>query len=106
MKLYPVIVIVKALPPSVAEPGLRETIAGTGFEGGGGGGAPLPEPPDPPPQPTENSKNTKEINARELRIAIAFKLPVRNICWPALQHQRHSGIGVYTPRGIIIAPNR
>jgi hypothetical protein len=32
MKLYPVIVIVDAAPPAIAEFGLRETMTGTGLE--------------------------------------------------------------------------
>ena len=51
-KFSPVIVKVKAAPPEVAEFGLNETIAGTGFEGGGGGWPP-PELPDPPPHPAK-----------------------------------------------------
>lgn len=44
------IVTVTVFPPALAEFGLRETIAGTGFEGGGGGGGvPPPELPEPPP---------------------------------------------------------
>jgi hypothetical protein len=34
MKSYPVTVIVKAVPPSFAEFGLSEVMAGVGFEGG------------------------------------------------------------------------
>lgn len=56
------IVTVTMFPPALAEFGLRETIAGTGFEGGGGGVPPpeLPEPP--PPQLTIKNKKIRPIS--------------------------------------------
>jgi hypothetical protein len=61
MKLSPVIVKVNAAPPSFSEFGLRETMAGTGFVGGGGElTAELPDPP----QPDENCNETRHASAR------------------------------------------
>ena len=53
---------VNAAPPAFAEFGLKETIAGTGFDGGGG--RLTAEVPDPPPQPAESSQRTREANTR------------------------------------------
>jgi len=67
MKLYPVIVTVSEFPPCVAEFGLREVIAGTGFDGG----CPPPEPPpelppdpDPLPHPAMTIENVRAVIAR------------------------------------------
>jgi hypothetical protein len=75
-KFSPIIVNVKAAVPAVAEFGLSETMAGTGFEGGGGGGW-LPEPE--PPQPNQNCREISTASASIPLTAAAF-LP--NITMP------------------------
>ena len=69
-KFSPVIVNVKAAAPAVAEFGLKETMAGTGLEGGGGGGPP-PDVPEPP-QPNENCSETSTASASIPLTAVAF----------------------------------
>lgn len=62
MKFCPVIVIVNAVPPAVAEFGLSETIAGSGLDGWGGGLP--PEVPDPEPaQPVKNIVSARHTEA-------------------------------------------
>ena len=61
--MFPLTVNVNAAPPAVAESGLRETIAGTGFWGGG----PTPELPDPPPQPVKKTRTKRDTNVTRRR---------------------------------------
>ena len=74
-KFCPVRVNVNAAPPALAELGLRATMAGTGFEGGGGW---MPsELPDPPPQP---ARNCKKATHADFPVANGFRaLPVSEL---------------------------
>lgn len=69
-------VTVNAPPPAFAEFGLREMIAGTGFDGGGGGGGP-PELPEPPPQPADNCRKARHVSTSNLRRVVVLVLSAR-----------------------------
>ena len=59
MKFPPVNVNVNATPPAVAEAGLKDTMLGVGFDGGGGGfDPPLPGTELPPPHEASNVSGT------------------------------------------------
>jgi hypothetical protein len=92
-KFCPVIVSVNAAPPAVAEFGLRETMAGTGLEGGGG--LP-PELPDPPPQPdkSETSRHASAI----LLLGSAFLNTVLGIDFSMRRLTTN-----YLPRGLTLS---
>ena len=62
MKLLPLTVSVKAVPPALAEVGERDATEGTGFGGGGGGGV-VPDD-EPPPQAASAAIASNESEQR------------------------------------------
>jgi len=77
MKFCPVTVNVNAAPPALTKFGLRERIAGTGFDGDDGW---LPaELLDPPPQPPANSKDARDATISVAVMAFRF-LPWARAC--------------------------